>query len=90
MQFNLGNAFKYVWRAGRKNGNSLEKDYSKAIWYLESMSDYSAYPDYKTAKALFDLIDPMHADPVKYPILSKIIDGNSYDAIELIQKVINK
>lgn len=32
MNFNLGNAIKYVWRAGSK-GNMVE-DLSKAIWYL--------------------------------------------------------
>jgi len=32
MPFVLGNAFKYVWRAGRKD-NTVE-DIKKAIWYL--------------------------------------------------------
>lgn len=30
--FCLLNAFKYIWRAGRKNG---KEDIKKAIWYLE-------------------------------------------------------
>ena len=33
MNFCLGNAVKYIWRAGLK-GDSIE-DLSKAIWYLE-------------------------------------------------------
>lgn len=33
LNFNLGNVFKYVWRAGRK-GNALE-DLRKAQQYLE-------------------------------------------------------
>ena len=33
MNFNLGNAIKYIWRAGNK-GNALE-DLKKARWYLE-------------------------------------------------------
>lgn len=33
MNFNLGNAVKYIWRAGDK-GNQLE-DLKKARWYLE-------------------------------------------------------
>jgi len=33
MQFNLGNAIKYIWRAEHK-GNAKE-DIKKAIWYLE-------------------------------------------------------
>ena len=33
MNFNLGNAVKYIWRADMK-GNALE-DLKKAAWYLE-------------------------------------------------------
>jgi len=32
MSFNLGNAFKYIWRADLK-GDSIE-DLKKAVWYL--------------------------------------------------------
>jgi len=32
--FNLGNAVKYLWRAGFKNGESWKDDLSKAIWYI--------------------------------------------------------
>ena len=32
MNFNLGNAIKYIWRADLKN-NSIE-DLKKAIWYI--------------------------------------------------------
>lgn len=32
MNFNLGNAVKYIWRAGEK-GNTIQ-DLQKAIWYL--------------------------------------------------------
>lgn len=28
------NAFKYLWRAGEKEGNSKEQDEQKAMWYL--------------------------------------------------------
>jgi hypothetical protein len=33
-EFNLGNAIKYIWRAGLKTTNDLE-DLEKARWYLE-------------------------------------------------------
>jgi hypothetical protein len=33
MNFNLGNAMKYIWRAGEK-GNAAE-DLMKARWYLD-------------------------------------------------------
>lgn len=32
--FCLGNAIKYISRAGRKSGESGEDDIKKAIWYL--------------------------------------------------------
>lgn len=34
MNFCLGNAFKYIWRAGLKN-DKIE-DLKKAIWYLQT------------------------------------------------------
>ena len=34
MTFNLGNAVKYVWRAGLKSEDP-DEDLRKAIWYLE-------------------------------------------------------
>lgn len=33
MGFSLGNAIKYVWRAGKKSKNAVE-DLKKAAWYL--------------------------------------------------------
>ena len=27
------NAFKYLWRAGNKHNESMEKDFAKAQWY---------------------------------------------------------
>jgi len=34
MGFNLGNAMKYLWRAGLKDGEDELKDLKKAIWYI--------------------------------------------------------
>ena len=35
MNFCLGNAVKYIWRAGLKNGAADVEDLRKAVWYLE-------------------------------------------------------
>jgi hypothetical protein len=35
MGFNLGNAVKYLWRAGLKVGASTDGDLRKAVWYIE-------------------------------------------------------
>jgi hypothetical protein len=35
MNFCLGNAIKYLWRAGSKDGTSDIEDLEKAKWYVE-------------------------------------------------------
>lgn len=32
--FNIGNAFKYLWRAGLKDKDAIIQDYEKAIVYI--------------------------------------------------------
>jgi len=34
LDFHLANAFKYIWRAGRKDERAIIQDLEKAIWYL--------------------------------------------------------
>jgi hypothetical protein len=36
MNFCLGNAIKYIWRAGIKNPEKTVEDLQKAIWYLQA------------------------------------------------------
>lgn len=45
MNFNLGNAFKYIWRHKEKNGR---EDLEKAVWYLERQRDDA--PKFKKLK----------------------------------------
>ena len=33
------NAFKYLWRAGNKEGNSETQDLSKAVWYINKAQE---------------------------------------------------
>lgn len=35
MNFNLGNAIKYIWRAGLKDKNKTIQDLEKAIFYIK-------------------------------------------------------
>lgn len=35
MNFNLGNAVKYLWRNGLKDGQPAIQDLEKAIWYIK-------------------------------------------------------
>lgn len=34
MGFHLGNAVKYITRAGKKNPDKLQEDLDKALWYI--------------------------------------------------------
>lgn len=35
MSFNLGNAMKYLWRNGLKDGQPAVQDLEKAVWYIQ-------------------------------------------------------
>ena len=41
--FCLGNAYKYMYRAGTKEGNSFEQDMQKAKWYIQWASKHASY-----------------------------------------------
>lgn len=45
MNFNLGNAMKYIWRAGEK-GEAIQ-DLEKARWYLNREIQRLTFPDPK-------------------------------------------
>lgn len=45
LNFNLGNAFKYIWRHREKNGR---EDLEKALWYLERQRDDA--PEFRKLK----------------------------------------
>ena len=54
LPFNVGNAIKYLWRAGDKGGpEKLREDLEKALWYIQdaidnpSASTYSQLVDYE-------------------------------------------
>ena len=57
MPFTVGNAFKYVWRAGKKGGpeKTLE-DLRKALWYIRDAVQNECIADYPAAFAVFSLI----------------------------------
>jgi hypothetical protein len=35
LNFNLGNALKYIWRSGKKGGEPVGDDLTKAAWYIQ-------------------------------------------------------
>ncbi|WP_217983818.1 DUF3310 domain-containing protein [Turicimonas muris] len=61
LPFCLGNALKYVFRAGHKDGSSELEDLKKALWYLErykkssgalAMDEYEGQSFYQLAYCL--------------------------------------
>lgn len=44
LPFCLGNAIKYIWRAGKKPEEGWRDDLDKARWYLERQSNHREYP----------------------------------------------
>ncbi len=74
MNFSWGNAFKYVWRAGKKGG--LEKameDLDKAKWYLR----HGTRQVNNEAVAAFELLIPQDSgvEGVRYRALRAIVNG---------------
>ena len=57
--FNLGNAIKYISRAGKKDGNAYEQDIGKAIFYLER--EVARFADGTVRK-----VSPSYANPAAF------------------------
>lgn len=94
MPFTLGNAFKYVWRAGKKNPANFVEDLRKARFYL---FDWDYIPlGYNTllfhgrpvAVALFLKSDFRQWPPWQYRALRAIIEGDVEVAIGEIDQQI--
>lgn len=79
LSFCRGNAFKYVWRAGRKG--SATEDLDKALWYLrdESLAEQSP-----AAVAMLNLLRKNHCRPaaaddavdaLKWRVYNRIVYG---------------
>lgn len=57
------NAFKYLWRAGKKHGNSSAQDEAKALWYVTKGYDLGMI-----SKGIFD------GELNKFSIIEKNVD----------------
>jgi hypothetical protein len=79
LNFDMGNAFKYVWRAGNKE--SLTQDIRKAMWYLDDADVYSI----SGGKAeLVDFLPKSYLDGWKYEALRYILQGKARHAYEVL------
>ena len=48
--FALGNAIKYIVRAGKKDGEVTQEAIQKAIWYLDHFIDYCEREEMKNVQ----------------------------------------
>ena len=56
LPFTVGNAFKYLWRAGRKDSEKTLEDARKALWYLRDALHHEMKSVCPAARAVFKLI----------------------------------
>ena len=85
MSFDLGNAFKYIWRAGHKD--DFKQDLEKAMWYLR---DASNYDDACNLKHLIPFIPRDDMAEWKIDALCDILNGQIEFAIEVIRAILNE
>lgn len=90
LPFCMGNAFKYVWRAGKKGDAAKAKeDLDKARWYLRDVDESEDHllctaqvAAIRASRRIFELIVPDKS--ARYGALKAILEGDSYDAFRFI------
>lgn len=89
MPVTVGNAFKYVWRAGKKGGpEKTLKDLRKALWYIQNGIPNEYSPDYPAALAVFRLIPK--EDTFRWRALYYLANGLPHAAERTIEEWIEE
>jgi hypothetical protein len=93
LNFQLGNAVKYIWRAGKKGGLEKEiEDLKKAEWYLGDQCDAPG-PDGNEgiARIIFSLIPRRAFDsPLRHSLIEDVLYGRFDEACESLEAWIAK
>lgn len=55
IDFCILNAFKYIFRCGRKEGNPNYQELNKAEWYLKWADEHNIFSDYNTMANILEL-----------------------------------
>ena len=76
LSFCIGNAVKYVWRAGLKG--DAQEDLDKALWYLRQPRVTTGM-EISALRTLFMLVPGRELEQKKYDIIRTIIDPNKPD-----------
>lgn len=98
--FCLGNALKYIARAGKKGGEHVAYDLGKAVWYLNRVVSRGARSrDHVTPFVRRTIPASMNADaviaawglePPLAAVLSAIYDGQTPHALRLLREVVRE
>ena len=90
LPFSLGNAVKYVWRAGKKGDDvkALE-DLEKALWYIDlwDVNPETTRPQFGfgAARMIFDLTVPENS--LRYAAVQKLLEEDTENARDLIDRM---
>lgn len=95
LEFPIGNAVKYVWRAGLKDGNAAEQDLDKALYYLDYahndplFTHYNGFVPADLAAKVIDSAEGIHK--MFFMALAMYagadVDGR-YKAVDIMRKLI--
>ncbi len=87
LSFDLGNAFKYIWRAGNKLTASMDTDLAKALWYLNDAAEHQEYENSLYNPQTANLVHFLPKNDLlewKYNILTCILQNNIMTAMNLL------
>ena len=91
LPFDLGNAVKYIWRAGKKGNNKMDEDLHKARWYLRDWQanfNERPAPDLSTANSVFKLIPTGSMQPDMRKIIGRILACDIVEATYMLDQYI--
>ena len=89
LPFDLGNAFKYVWRAGNKNPEKMVEDLEKARFYLYDWKELQTwqktlYHGRACAEMMFFKADCKQFVSWRYRALRAIVRGDADEALDIV------
>ena len=94
LPFSLGNAVKYLWRAGKKGGPEKEiEDLEKAKWYLKDWKAWqrlSPEKDFFVARIIFQMISQGDMENFRIEAIGHVLRGDMLNSEEEIDRWIAK
>lgn len=88
LPFSLGNAVKYIWRAGKKGGQEKAiEDLEKARWYIKDWKSWQGfYPEkeFFVARIIFQMVSQDEMEDFREYVIDHILRGDMWSAEEAI------